>query len=68
MADFGPANAFDGNPVRDGIVWRITPEGDTARVVDGGIGDPNFLLLKLDLQLILLFCYNDPEYPYPFRS
>ena len=48
MADFGPANAFDGNPVRDGIVWRITPEGDTTRVVDGGIGDPNFILVLPD--------------------
>jgi sugar lactone lactonase YvrE len=48
MADFGPNNAFDGNPVRDGIVWRITPEGDTTRVVDGGIGDPNFVLVLPD--------------------
>lgn len=48
MADFGPNNAFDGNPVRDGIVWRISPEGDTTRVVDGGIGDPNFILVLPD--------------------
>jgi sugar lactone lactonase YvrE len=53
MADFGPNNAFDGNPVRDGIVWRITPEGDTTRVVDGGIGDPNFILVLPDLSFLV---------------
>ena len=53
MADFGPNNAFDGNPVRDGIVWRITPEGDTTRVVDGGIGDPNFILVLPDRSLLV---------------
>lgn len=53
MADFGPNNAFDGNPVRDGIIWRITPEGDTTRVVDGGIGDPNFILVLPDRSLLV---------------
>ena len=48
MADFGPTNRFNHGPNDDGIVWRITPEGDTTRVVDGGIGDPNALLVFED--------------------
>jgi sugar lactone lactonase YvrE len=48
MADFGPTNRFNHGPNDDGIVWRITPEGDTTRVVDGGIGDPNFVLVLPD--------------------
>ncbi len=48
MADFGPTNRFDRGPNADGIVWRVTPEGDTTRVVDGGIGDPNFVMVLRD--------------------
>ena len=48
MADFGPTNRFNLGPNADGIVWRVTPEGDTTRVVDGGIGDPNFVMLLAD--------------------
>jgi sugar lactone lactonase YvrE len=48
MADFGPTNRFDLGPNADGIVWRVTPEGDATRVVDGGIGDPNFVMLLAD--------------------
>jgi sugar lactone lactonase YvrE len=48
MADFGPTNRFSNGPNADGIVWRITPEGDTTRIVDGGIGDPNFVLVRSD--------------------
>jgi sugar lactone lactonase YvrE len=48
MADFGPTNRFSNGPNTDGIVWRITPEGDTTRVVDGGFGDPNFVLVRSD--------------------
>jgi sugar lactone lactonase YvrE len=43
MADFGPTSRFDTGPNVDGIVWRITPEGEKTRVLDGGIGDPNAL-------------------------
>ena len=48
-ADFGPTNIFrDGeNENNDGIVWRITPEGEK-RVVANGIADPNFILLRKD--------------------
>jgi sugar lactone lactonase YvrE len=48
MADFGPTNRFNLGPNADGIVWRVTPEGDTTRVVDGGIGDPNFVMVLTD--------------------
>jgi sugar lactone lactonase YvrE len=48
MADFGPTNRFDTGPNANGIVWRITPEGEKTRIVDGGIGDPNFVLVRPD--------------------
>ncbi len=48
MADFGPTNRFNHGPNADGIVWRITPEGEKTRVVDGGIGDPNFVMVRAD--------------------
>ncbi|MFC1852084.1 SMP-30/gluconolactonase/LRE family protein [candidate division CSSED10-310 bacterium] len=44
FADFGPTNAFDHGANRDGIVWRITPEGDKS-VAASGMGDPNFILV-----------------------
>lgn len=44
VADFGPTNAFRQDRNTDGIIWRITPEGDK-RQVAGGIGDPNFILV-----------------------
>ena len=34
-ADFGPTNAFQEGPNSDGMVWRITPEGERTRVRDG---------------------------------
>jgi sugar lactone lactonase YvrE len=48
MADFGPANRFDTGPNADGIVWRITPQGEKTRLLDGGIGDPNAVLVRED--------------------
>jgi sugar lactone lactonase YvrE len=48
MADFGPTTRFDLGPNADGIVWRITPEGQKTRVVDGGVGDPNALWVRDD--------------------
>jgi sugar lactone lactonase YvrE len=48
MADFGPTNRFNHGANVDGIVWRITPEGQKTRIVDGGIGDPNFVLVRSD--------------------
>jgi hypothetical protein len=44
FADFGPTNAFDHGSNRDGIVWRVTPEGDRG-VAATGMGDPNFILV-----------------------
>ncbi len=48
VADFGPTNAFRDDRNSDGIIWRITPEGEKTEVVNGGIGDPNFILLLKD--------------------
>ena len=52
-ADFGMASAFDGNPRRDGIVWRITPEGKRTRFVKKGIIDPNFIVVRPDGSLLV---------------
>ncbi len=47
VADFGPTNAFQHDRNSDGVVWRITPEGERTKVATG-IGDPNFVLLRED--------------------
>ena len=46
-ADFGPTNVFRDGPNDDGLVWRITPEGEKT-VVARGIADPNFILVLRD--------------------
>ena len=46
-ADFGPTNAFRHGPNDDGVVWRITPEGEKS-VAATGIADPNFVLMLPD--------------------
>ncbi|MCP4573955.1 MAG: SMP-30/gluconolactonase/LRE family protein [bacterium] len=48
FADFGRTSAFNGNPRRDGIVWRVTPEGKRTRLVKKGITDPNFIVVRPD--------------------
>jgi sugar lactone lactonase YvrE len=53
MADFGPTSRFDTGPNVDGIVWRITPEGEKTRVVDGGVGDPNALVILTDSTFLI---------------
>lgn len=47
VADFGPTNAFKDDRNTDGIVWRITPEGEKQEW-STGIGDPNFILIRKD--------------------
>lgn len=47
VADFGPTNAFRNGRNTDGIIWRITPEGEKEQV-STGIGDPNFILVLED--------------------
>jgi sugar lactone lactonase YvrE len=42
-ADFGPTNAFQHGPNDDGMVWRITPEGERTTFAIG-IGDPNAII------------------------
>ena len=46
-ADFGPTNAFQEGPNDDGIVWRVTPEGERT-VFATGIGDPNAIVRLRD--------------------
>ena len=47
VADFGPTNAFRHDRNSDGVVWRVSPEGEkTAHAT--GIGDPNFILVRED--------------------
>lgn len=47
VADFGPTNAFRQGRNSDGIVWRVTPEGEKTEAALG-IGDPNFILVRSD--------------------
>jgi sugar lactone lactonase YvrE len=47
VADFGPTNAFRNDRNTDGIIWRITPEGEKEEWATG-IGDPNFILVRKD--------------------
>lgn len=51
-ADFGPTNAFKQDRNNDGVVWRITPEGEKKAFVTG-IGDPNFILVLKDGRLLI---------------
>ena len=44
VADFGPTNAFRNERNSDGIIWRVTPEGEKLEVATG-IGDPNFIVV-----------------------
>ncbi|WP_262695497.1 SMP-30/gluconolactonase/LRE family protein [Kordiimonas aquimaris] len=46
-ADFGPTNAFRHQRNNDGVVWRITPEGDKTPYITG-LGDPNALVVRDD--------------------
>ncbi len=52
VADFGPTNAFRQDRNSDGIVWRITPEGDRSQFITG-IGDPNFVLVRADGSILI---------------
>ena len=52
VADFGPTNAFRHDRNSDGVVWRVTPEGEKTALVTG-IGDPNFVLVRDDGSLLV---------------
>ena len=47
VADFGPTNAFRNGRNSDGIIWRISPNGEK-RIVATGMGDPNAILVLGD--------------------
>ncbi|HKO99128.1 MAG TPA: SMP-30/gluconolactonase/LRE family protein [Pyrinomonadaceae bacterium] len=50
--DFGPTNVFADGPNDDGIVWRITPEGQKTAVARG-IADPNAVVVLRDGTLLV---------------
>lgn len=52
VADFGPTNAINHGPNKDGLVLRVTPEGKKT-VIAAGIADPNFVLLRRDGSLLV---------------
>lgn len=52
VADFGPTNAFKHDRNNDGVVWRVTPEGQKTAFITG-IGDPNFVLVLPDRRLLV---------------
>ncbi len=52
VADFGPTNIFRDGENDDGIVWRVSPEGEK-RIVAIGIADPNFILVMEDKTLLV---------------
>jgi len=47
MCDFGPEVRPQAGENADGVVWRVTPEGETARAAEG-IGDPNAIVVLPD--------------------
>ena len=47
VADFGPTNAFKHDRNMDGVVWRITPEGEKEAWATG-MGDPNAIAMRKD--------------------
>ncbi len=52
VADFGPTNAFRHDRNTDGMVWRISPEGEKTEFITG-IGDPNFVLVREDGSILI---------------
>ena len=51
-ADFGPTNAFRQQRNNDGVVWRITPEGEKTPYITG-LGDPNALVVRNDGSVLI---------------
>ncbi|HEX9829501.1 MAG TPA: SMP-30/gluconolactonase/LRE family protein [Bacteroidota bacterium] len=58
-ADFGPLIFPQHGTNNDGVVWRVTPEGDTTRIADN-IGDPNAIVVLPDSSFLVSddFTYN----------
>lgn len=52
VADFGPTNAFRQDRNNDGIVWRISPQGERSELITG-MGDPNFVLVREDGSILI---------------
>ena len=47
VCDFGPTNVFRHGPNDDGVVWRVTPEGQKTKAALG-IADPNAVVMLPD--------------------
>jgi len=60
-ADFGPSVALRGGPNTDGLIWRITPEGERT-VAARGIPDPNFVLVREDGSYLVSDDFADTIY------
>lgn len=52
MCDFGPQVRPQAGENADGVVWRVTPEGETTRVATG-IGDPNAAVVLPDGSILV---------------
>lgn len=53
VADFGATNAFRHRKNQDGIIWRVTPDGQKLPWLANEIGDPNFILVRNDGQVLV---------------
>ncbi|WP_223788702.1 SMP-30/gluconolactonase/LRE family protein [Marinicella meishanensis] len=53
VADFGATNAFRHQKNQDGIIWRISPEGQKQPWLANAIGDPNFILVRNDASILV---------------
>lgn len=51
-ADFGPLVFPQHGTNTDGVIWRISPDGDTTRIA-GGIGDPNAIVVFPDRSFLV---------------
>jgi sugar lactone lactonase YvrE len=60
-ADFGPLTWPRNGPNDDGVVWRITPEGE-ATAIARGIGDPNAIAVLPDGRLLVSDDFTDRIY------
>jgi sugar lactone lactonase YvrE len=74
VADFGPTNAFRQDRNTDGIVWRISPDGNKDELITG-IGDPNFVLVRADGSILIsddatsdIFVVGDDNQPKLFST
>lgn len=61
VADFGTEKFLSDGPNEDGLVLRLSPEGEVTTVATG-IGDPNFLVPRADGSLLVSDDFTDRIY------